>query len=251
MEERFIAIRNWANDERPREKLLQQGVSVLSTTELLAIILRSGKKGESALTLARHILAACGNDLNKLAKLEVGELIRKYKGIGVAKAAGIVVAMELGRRRMLSAETVGYYIHSSMDVYNYISPLLKDLNHEEFWAVFLSRSNEVLGVTRLFSGGLSSTVIDVRLLFRKALETRASAVIVAHNHPSGSLLPSEYDKMITEKIKQGGLLLDIVLHDHIIIGGERYFSFVDEGIIIVEKKRKRKSRKAAEGSVTD
>lgn len=226
-----IPMSSWAKDDKPREKLLQKGVSALSTNELLAILLRSGKVGESVLELSRRILADCGNELNNLARLGIYELVKKYKGIGVAKAAAIVVAMEIGRRRMQEKAVQTPVISSSGQAYAYFAPLLKDLEHEEFWVIFLNRANRILGSECLSSGGMSSTVIDVRLLFRKALEIKASALIVAHNHPSTSVSPSEQDCAITEKIRSSGDLLDIVLHDHLIIAGDSYYSFVDEGTL--------------------
>ncbi len=226
-----IPMSSWAKDDKPREKLLQKGVSALSTNELLAILLRSGKVGESVLELSRRILADCGNELNNLARLGIHELVKKYNGIGVAKAAAIVVAMEMGRRRMQEKAGEAPVISSSGQAYSYFAPLLRDLEHEEFWVVFLNRANRILGSECLSSGGMNSTVIDVRLLFRRALEIKASALIVAHNHPSASASPSGQDRAITEKIRSSGALLDIVLHDHLIIAGNDYYSFVDEGIL--------------------
>lgn len=225
----------WAQDDKPREKLLQKGVAALSTNELLAILLRSGKVGESVLEISRRILADCGNELGNLARLSVHELVKKYNGIGIAKAAAIVVAMEIGRRRMQEKVLQASVISSSGQAYSYFAPLLKDLEHEEFWVLFLNRANRILGSECLSSGGMTSTVIDVRVLFRKALEIKACALIVAHNHPSLSAFPSQHDRVITEKIRSAGELLDIVLHDHLIIAGDNYYSFVDEGILSIRK----------------
>lgn len=243
MDGQYISIKDWAEDEKPREKLVKKGVGMLSTNELLAIILLSGRVGESALDLARRILSDCNNDLNLLARQSVKELKKKYKGVGIAKAAGIVVAMELGRRRAISAVDIGRSLCSSTEVYAYISPLLKDLDHEEFWVIYLNRSNRILGNEKLSSGGMTGTVIDIRILFRKALEMKACAIIIAHNHPSGSLIPSEYDKMVTAKIREAGKLLDIALHDHLVIGGDSYLSFVDENLMDRLKKEVKKSKK--------
>lgn len=231
MAKRKTFMDEWEVTDKPREKLIHKGVSTLSVTELLAVLLRSGVKGESVLQLARHILHDCDYKLNNLAKLTVKELVKKYKGIGNAKATGIIVAVELGRRRMHEAAEMARLVSSSFDAYNYIFPLLQDLEHEEFWGIFLNRANRALRCEKLSAGGMSSTVIDVRVLFRKALECKATAIVIAHNHPSASLCPSNYDKAITEKIKEGGSLLDIVLHDHIIIAGKSYYSFVDEGLL--------------------
>lgn len=227
--EQYLPMKQWAKDEQPREKLLHKGASALAVNELMALILRSGKRGESALDLARRILADCDNNLNNLAKIQVSELVRKYNGIGMAKAAGIVAAVELGRRRLSDAAIVMPVVSSSIAAYNYIAPIIGDLDHEEFWIIYLNRANRIQGSERLSSGGMAGTVIDVRMLFRKALEMKASALIVAHNHPSGTLYPSEQDKVITAKIKEAGKLLDVALHDHIIVAGNTYYSFVDEG----------------------
>lgn len=226
-------MKSWAKDEQPREKLLQKGVASLSLNELIAILLRSGVGGESALDLARRILADSHNDLNELARCGVRELMKRYKGVGMAKAAAIVAAMEIGRRRPnadLSAQTV---VRCSQDAYNYIKPFLADLEHEEFWAIYLTGGNRIRGCECLFSGGMSSTVIDVRILFRNALDMKASNLIVAHNHPGGVLKPSSYDEAITGKISEGGNLLDIRLFDHIIVGSGGYYSFADEGKLTV------------------
>ncbi len=231
MEKFYLPLSAWKNEEKPRERLLKLGVAALSTHELLAIILRSGRPGETALELSLRILSGCGNDLNELAKLGVPELMKSYKGIGMAKATGIVVAMELGRRRMTRSVNTKSSVHSSSDVYAYISPLLRDLEHEEFWVIYLNRRNQIRGCEQLSLGGMSSTVIDVRILFRRALEMKANGIIVAHNHPGGSVYPSEYDKAITEKIREGGKILDIILYDHIIVGGDSYFSFIDEDML--------------------
>lgn len=234
----YVPMKSWAKDDKPREKLLQKGVAALSTNELLAIILRSGNVGESVLELSRRILSDYGNELNNLAKVNIRELVKKYKGVGVAKAAAIVVAIEIGRRRMQEKVSLTRAICSSAEAYAYISPLLKDLEHEEFWVLFLNRANRMLGSERLSVGGMASTVIDVRVLFRKALEMKASALIIAHNHPGSSLYPSEHDLSVTEKIRSAGNLLDILLHDHLIIAGDKYYSFVDEGILCMRHRVK-------------
>ncbi|MEG2790224.1 MAG: DNA repair protein RadC [Odoribacter sp.] len=231
MEEQYLPMKSWAEDERPREKLLQKGVSILSLNELFAILLRSGVGGESAVELARRILADNNNDLNMLAKRGVRELMNKYKGVGVAKAASIVAAMEIGRRRKSGEIEMTMAICCSRDVYHYIRSFMIDLEHEEFWVIYLSHSNRVKGCECLSSGGMQSTVIDVRILFRNALDMKVPCIIIAHNHPGGTLTPSNDDKIITRKIAEGGALLDIKLYDHIIIGGDSYFSFADEGLL--------------------
>lgn len=231
MDGQYLSMKSWAKDEQPREKLLQHGVAALSLNELFAILLRSGVGGESALELARRILADHGNDLNELARCGVRELMNRYKGVGMAKAASIIAAMEIGRRR--KPETAGQRltIRFSQDAYHYVRSFLADLDHEEFWVVYLTHGNRVKGCECLSSGGMSGTVIDVRILFRKALAVKAACLIVAHNHPGGALHPSSCDEAITRKILEGGNLLDIKLCDHIIVGRNGYYSFADEGML--------------------
>ncbi|MDR1756338.1 MAG: DNA repair protein RadC [Culturomica sp.] len=230
MENTNVPICKLAKDERPREKLQEKGIAALSTSELLAILLRSGIHGESALALSRQILNDCGNRLSELARWNVDAMMKRYHGVGIAKAASLVVAMELGRRRAVEIAKV-VTIHSSSQLFEYVSPWLQDLEYEEFWVVFLNRGNRILGYEKLFMGGMSGTVVDVRILFRRALEMKCSAIIVIHNHPSGTLHPSEYDKQVTTRIREGGKLLDIALYDHIIVSGVSYFSFLDEGLL--------------------
>ncbi|GHU60486.1 DNA repair protein RadC [Bacteroidia bacterium] len=221
----------WSADEQPRERLLKNGSAELSVNELLAVILRSGKQGESALDLARHILSDCDNKLHNLARLQVADLIKGYKGIGIAKASGLVAAVELGRRHALETASVTEPLSSSWDVYLHIAPILKDLDHEEFWVIYLNQQKKVIGKGKIAEGGLTSARIDVKLLFKKALEMKACGIIIAHNHPSGSIVPGIDDKRTTDKIKHAGRLLDIPLHDHLIIGGEEYYSFRDENAL--------------------
>ena len=230
MKDSYLPINSWAEDDRPRERLLQQGPAAMSLSELFAIILRSGVGGESALELSRKILLENNNDLNELAKKSVRELVNKYKGVGVAKAAAIVAAMEIGRRRKTVTLDEISIIRSSSDVFNYLYPFMSDLTHEEFWVVFLAQSNRVIGCECISSGGITGTVVDLRLLFKSVLDRKATNIIVAHNHPGGGILrPSTQDERTTEKIVHAGKLLDIKLFDHLIIGDGRYYSFADEG----------------------
>ncbi len=231
MDKPSIPISSWAKDEQPREKLFERGPAALSLNELFAILLRSGADGESAIELARRILMDAGNDLNTLALCGVREFMNRYKGVGMAKAASIVAAMEIGRRRRLEIGRIESVVRCSKDAYHYIHSFMKDLEHEEFWVIYLAHSNYIKGSECLSSGGMDGTVIDVRMLFRKALERKATYLIIAHNHPGGSLRPSTYDEMITRKISEGGKLLDIKLYDHIITGRNGYFSFADEGLL--------------------
>ena len=231
MNDYYSPIREWAEDERPREKLQQKGCATLSVSELLAVLMRSGVRGESALTLARRIMSDCGNRLTELARLDAETMMRKYKGVGIAKAASLIAALELGKRRALEMALPLVAIRSSSEAFEYMAPLLLELEYEEFWAIFLNRGNRILGREKLFAGGMSGTVVDVRILFRRALEMKCSAMIIVHNHPGGTLCPSEHDKAVTARIREGGKLLDITLHDHIIVGGVSYFSFLDEGLL--------------------
>ena len=233
----YIPISSWAEDDKPREKMLSKGVTALSTNELLAILIRSGSGGESALDLSRRILTDASNDLNTLARLSVSDFMNRYKGVGMAKAASIIAAMELGRRRALSTAREEPALTTSRDLYDYLQPLIGDLDHEEFWVIYLTHSNKVKGCECLSSGGMDGTVIDVRLLFRGALDMKATYIVIAHNHPGGSLVPSTYDELITRKIYEGGQLLDIKLYDHIIVGENAYYSFADEGKLNFSRKK--------------
>ncbi|MDR2037167.1 MAG: DNA repair protein RadC [Bacteroidales bacterium] len=222
-----FTIKDWSEDDRPREKLMQKGVISLSNAELLAIIIGSGSRDENAVELAKKILLQSGNSLSELGKLTISDL-RKNKGVGEAKAISIVAAMELGKRRGSSGIVEKKQIKSSKDTFLLFHPILSDLPHEAFWLLFLNRSNRIIDMQQLSSGGLSDVSVDVRLIMKKAIERLASSIIICHNHPSGNLTPSEQDRSITKKIKEGGALLDIALLDHIIISDNRYYSFADE-----------------------
>jgi len=229
-EDKISAIKYWAEDDRPREKLLLKGKSALSDAELIAILIGSGSRSESAVTLSKRILASIDNNLNKLGKLLVSDFI-KFKGIGNAKAISIITALELGRRRRLEEALEIPKITSSNAVFNMMQPLIGELQHEEFWVVYLNNSNKVLFKQQLSKGGLTGTLVDVRLLYKKAIELYATALILCHNHPSGKLEPSNADKLITNKLKKAGETLDIKVLDHIIITENAYFSFADENIL--------------------
>jgi len=226
----YLSIKNWAPGDRPREKLLAKGVQSLSDAELLAVIIGSGTREMSAVELARHILARSENNLSLLTKKTVPDLI-KIKGIGEAKAIGLVAAFELGRRRDQSESVDRYQVTSSKEVFNYMKSILADLDHEEFWVLYLNRSNRIVESYNLSKGGLSGTVIDIRLILKKAIELLSSAMIICHNHPSGNIDPSESDKQITGKLKVAANQMDIKLLDHIIVTDNSYFSFSDEGLI--------------------
>ncbi|MCT4697858.1 MULTISPECIES: RadC family protein [Tenacibaculum] len=225
-----ISIKSWALDDRPREKLMLKGKSVLSDAELVAILIGSGNREESAVALSQRILKSVNNDLNALAKLSIEELMM-FKGIGEAKAISIITALEFGKRRQFEEREVVSKIKSSLDAVTILQPLLGDLEHEEFWVLYLNNSNKVLAKHQLSKGGFTATLVDVRLLYQKALKLSAVGVIVSHNHPSGKMKPSSSDIELTNKIKEAGVTLDIKLLDHLIITEKAYFSFADEGIL--------------------
>jgi DNA repair protein RadC len=225
-----LKITDWAVEDRPREKLIRKGASTLSDAELLAILISSGIKQKSALDLARELLGIVNNNLNSLGKLTIADL-RKLNGIGPARAVTIAAALELGRRRKLAEVEDVTQIKCSKNVADIFGPILSDLVHEEFWILFLNRSNKVINRMKLSQGGISGTVTDVRIIMKKAIEYLASGIIVCHNHPSGNLNPSDSDSKITQKIKEAGILMDIQLLDHIIIADKDYFSFADNGLI--------------------
>ena len=225
-----LKITDWAVEDRPREKMIQYGTSTLSDAELLGILISSGTKDKSAIDLGRELLALVNNNLNALGKLTIADLT-KIHGIGNARAVTIAAALELGRRRKLTENPEVVQIKCSKDVADIFQPILSDLLHEEFWILFLNRSNRVISRMKLSQGGISGTVTDVRLAMKKAIECLASGIIVCHNHPSGNLNPSESDSKITQKIKEAGNLLDIQLLDHLIISDKDYYSFADNGLI--------------------
>ena len=225
-----LKITDWAVEDRPREKLYQKGTSSLSDAELLAILIGSGTKARSAVDLGRELLSMVENNLNALGKLSISDLT-KIHGIGNARAITIAAALELGRRRKLAEVPEQPQIKCSRDVFELINPVLSDLSHEEFWILFLNRSNKVINRMKLSQGGVSGTVTDVRMIMKKAIENLASGIIVCHNHPSGNLSPSESDSRITQKIKDAGSLMDIQLLDHLIISDKDYYSFADNGLV--------------------
>jgi DNA repair protein RadC len=225
-----LKITDWAVEDRPREKLIEKGTASLTDAELLAILISSGTKDKSAVDLGRELLGIANNNLNTLGKLTIGDL-KKLHGIGPARAVIIAAALELGRRRKLSEVPGVPQIKCSKDVADIFQPLLSDLQHEEFWILFLNRSNKVINRMKLSQGGISGTVTDVRMVMKKAIEYLASGIIVCHNHPSGNLSPSESDSKVTQKIKEAGNLMDIQLLDHLIISDKDYYSFADNGVL--------------------
>ncbi|WP_432411625.1 RadC family protein [Rasiella sp. SM2506] len=225
-----FSIKNWNQDDRPREKFLSKGRTALSDSELIAILIGSGSREESAVELSKRILAGANNNLNTLGKMDVKELMH-YKGIGEAKAITIVAALELGRRRSGEEGLKQKKITSSQSVFELLQPIIGELPHEEFWIIYLNNSNKVLQTTQLSKGGITGTLVDVRLVFKNALQLGAVAVILGHNHPSGTLKPSNADKTLTQKLKIAGESLDIKVLDHLIVTENSYFSFADENLL--------------------
>jgi len=225
-----FSIKNWNEDDRPREKLLQKGKSALSNSELIAILIGSGSRNESAVALSKRILASVESNLNELGKLSINDLL-KFKGIGEAKAVTITAALELGRRRRGAEALEKKKITSSSSVFELMQPIIGELPHEEFWIVYLNNSNKVLKQSQLSKGGITGTLVDVRLVLKTALQLGAVGLILAHNHPSGTLKPSQADQQITQKLKKAGESLDIKVLDHIIITEKAYFSFADESLL--------------------
>ncbi|UJH66543.1 RadC family protein [Allomuricauda sp. SCSIO 65647] len=225
-----LSIKNWADDDRPREKLLSKGRLALSDAELIAILIGSGSKKESAVELSKRILALVDNSLNDLGRLSVKQLTQ-FKGIGEAKAITIAAALEIGRRRRDEESKRITKIVSSLDAFELLQPLIGELEHEEFWILYLNNSNKVVYKGQLSKGGITGTLVDVRLVMKQALELGAVALILAHNHPSNSLKPSKADKELTVKLKRASGILDIKVLDHLIITHKAYFSFADEGVL--------------------
>ena len=223
-----LSIKSWAEDDRPREKLLLKGRSALSNVELIAILIGSGSRNESAVDLSKRILQSVNNNLTELGKLTIQDLM-KFKGIGEAKAISITAALELGRRRKKETPQKKQKITSSNDIYEIFHPHLADLPHEEFWVLLLSRSNTVKSKHCISKGGITGTVADIRIIFKLAIENLAASIIACHNHPSGNLHPSKADLDLTKKLKQTGETMEIHVLDHVIVTDNGYYSFADEG----------------------
>jgi len=223
-----LTIKSWDVNDRPREKLISKGKNVLSDAELIAILIGSGNREETAVALSKRILQSVKNNINELAKLSLEQLM-KFKGIGEAKAISIITALELGNRRHFEQLLIKPIIKSSKDVFTILQPVIGDLPHEEFWVLYLSNSNKVLAKEQISKGGLTATIVDVRLLLKKAIELSAIGIIISHNHPSGKLTASISDKELTQKVKKAAKTLDIKLLDHVIITQKDYFSFADNG----------------------
>ncbi len=226
-----LSIKEWALEDRPREKMLRKGVSSLSDAELLAILIGSGNRTESAVQLSQRILYSVDNNLNVLGKISVKDLSKRFKGIGEAKSITIAAALELGRRRTASERPELYTIRSSKDAHLLFYPLLCDLHHEELWIALISQAGKVTEKVKISQGGTSETTADLRLILRSAINSLASGIILCHNHPSGNIVPSPQDDSLTRRLQNAAKLMDIKLLDHIIISDNKYYSYADEGRI--------------------
>lgn len=227
----FLSIKSWAEEDRPREKLALKGKAALSDAELIAILLRTGVRGSSALDIAKKLLQKVGGNLNELGKLTVTDLKKMEKGLGDTKATTIVAALELGRRRQASEIREKPVIRTSSDTFEYIYPEIADSQHEIFYVLYLNRSNRVISHRLISTGGIAGTVVDIKIVLKHAIELLASSIIAVHNHPSGNIKPSQADIDLTKKLKEAGKTLDILLFDHLIVGDKTYFSFSNEGIL--------------------
>jgi len=226
----YRSIKNWADDDKPREKLAAKGKEALSNAELIAILLGNGTRNKSAVDLARDILKLADNDLNKLARLSIADL-SKIDGIGPAKAITIISAIELGSRRKTTKVSNEEFVRSSSDAFQFFGPMLQDKEYEEFWVLLLNRNNKIIKPYRVSDGGVSGTVADPKRIFKAALENNATQVVLCHNHPSGNRQPSSADIKLTERLVYAGKQIDIDIVDHIIVAENGYYSFADEGKI--------------------
>lgn len=224
------SIKNWATEDRPREKMLEKGRETLSDAELIAILIGSGNSNESAVDLSRRILRDVDDNLIQLSQLNINDLTR-YNGIGEAKAVSILAALELGRRRRFAEVSTQAFIKNSKDAFEYFYMRMADIEHEQFWVMLLNPANKVIKLAKVSDGGINGTSADPKRIFKIALENNATAMMLCHNHPSGNVLPSDHDKVLTRNIINGGKLLEIKILDHIIIGIDKYFSFADSGLI--------------------
>ncbi len=230
-EQSHLKLKDLDTQDRPREKLQAHGLQSMSDTELLAIIINSGTTRHTALDLARIILNHFDNSLSKLGQADVATLCREFDGIGPARAIGIVAAMELGRRRSLQQPPARQKIACAADAFPHFARRIADLGHEEFWSMTLSSSGCIIDIRRIGQGGIAASLVDVRLVLRHAIEQSATAIIVAHNHPSGNLKPSSDDIALTRKLREAAKLLDIRLLDHLVVAGDHFASLADEGIL--------------------
>ena len=225
-----LSINQWAKEDRPREKMMQKGASALSEAELLGLLIGSGNKEDSAVALMQKVLAKCGNNLNNLSKWELHDFTA-FKGLGLAKSLTIMAALELGKRRAMQIPEERLIIKESTDIYNILHPILCDLSHEEFWVLMMNQASKVIGKVRVSLGGIDHTGVDVRNIMREAVLHHATQIAVAHNHPSGNIMPSKADKLLTSRILKAAETLDIRLTDHLIIIDGLFYSFHDQGLI--------------------
>jgi len=225
-----LKMKDWAAEDRPREKLVKKGMVSLSDAELIALLIGTGSRNESAVELSQRILKDAGHNLNEMGKLSIYHL-KKYRGIGEAKAIAIAAALELGKRRKLAQVRHKKQIKSSQDVFDMVHPRLEDLPHEEFWIILMNRANKIIEEVKISQGGISGTVTDVKIILKHAIDRRASGIIMCHNHPSGNTTPSKADISITQKLKNAAAWLDIQVLDHLITGENIYYSFADEGTL--------------------
>ncbi len=223
-------IKHWAEEDRPREKMLQKGCSALTETELLAIIIGSGTKNESAVDLAKKVLASANNNLNELGKFTINDL-KKIKGIGQVKAITLQAMFELGKRRNVAEVRINNSISSSKEIFVYMQPKIGDLQHEEFWVIYLNHKHAILGARMISSGSVTNTLVDTKIIASHAISFMATGIILCHNHPSGNCRPSQEDKKITLKVIEAMKLLDCELIDHVIVSGNNYYSFIDDGLL--------------------
>ena len=224
------SIKDWSVEDRPREKLLKSGVQSLSNAELIALLIGSGTREVNAVELSRNLLASVSNNLHELSRLGPGELV-KTKGIGTARAITLMAAIELGSRKSNSYAEEKISIKNSQTAFELLYPVIGELEHEEFWIIILNRAHKVIKTEKISQGGLTGTVIDTRMILKHALDKRATSLIISHNHPSGNKTPSEADINITKKIKNAAEIMDISVLDHVIVAGQSYFSFADEGLM--------------------
>jgi len=230
-ENKRLTIKSWAEEDRPREKMIEKGPSALSDAELIAIILGSGTREMTAVDLAKHLLNNADNDLNKLGKMNILDF-QKFKGIGQARAVTVAAALELGRRRKETERQIKEQINCSKDIYDVFAPILSDLPYEEFWILCLNRNNRIIDKIKISQGGISMTIVDMRLVTKSAIERLASSVVAAHNHPSGSVNPGNDDILLTNKMQTALSFFNIKLYDHLIVSDNAYYSFSDNGYIV-------------------
>ncbi len=224
-----LNIKQWAEEDRPREKMLAKGIASLSDAELLAILIGSGNTEETAVELSRRILQENQNNLNEVARMSIPALCKQFKGIGTAKAVTIAAALELGKRRKITAEVDRVQIRTSADAKGLFMPIMQDLPHEEMWVALLNHANKVIGKHKISQGGITGTVVDVQLVMRHVLDKYATQIVLSHNHPSGNCFPSAGDEKVTYQLRDAAALFNVKLLDHIIIARDKYYSFADEG----------------------